>query len=109
MRLAQDRFGLSWQIVPTVLPELLSDPDPEKPQRVMQAILSMKKLDIEAACARDYQTLRREGATHRTQAYVWWWVTPTVLRNAVAIGTMPTTPAIDGCKYPGFRSYGLFS
>jgi predicted 3-demethylubiquinone-9 3-methyltransferase (glyoxalase superfamily) len=44
----KDKFGLSWQIVPTVLPQLLSDPDPEKSQRVMKAMLTMKKLDIRA-------------------------------------------------------------
>jgi predicted 3-demethylubiquinone-9 3-methyltransferase (glyoxalase superfamily) len=44
----KDRYGLSWQIVPTVLPELLSDPDPEKSQRVMRAMLTMKKIDIDA-------------------------------------------------------------
>jgi predicted 3-demethylubiquinone-9 3-methyltransferase (glyoxalase superfamily) len=44
----KDKFGLSWQIVPTVLPELLNDPDPEKSQRVMKAMLTMKKLDIRA-------------------------------------------------------------
>ena len=44
----KDKFGLSWQIVPTVLPELLSDPNPEKAQRVMKAMLKMKKLDITA-------------------------------------------------------------
>jgi predicted 3-demethylubiquinone-9 3-methyltransferase (glyoxalase superfamily) len=43
----KDKFGLSWQIVPTVLPELLSDPDREKSQRVMQAMLSMKKIEID--------------------------------------------------------------
>jgi predicted 3-demethylubiquinone-9 3-methyltransferase (glyoxalase superfamily) len=43
----KDRFGLSWQIVPTALPRLLSDPDPEKAQRVMAAMLAMKKIDIE--------------------------------------------------------------
>src|SRR5437868_1155850 len=42
----KDKFGLSWQIVPTVLPELLSDPDPEKSGRVMKAMLTMKKIDI---------------------------------------------------------------
>ena len=42
----KDKFGLSWQIVPTVLPELLSDPDPVKSQRVMRAMLQMTKLDI---------------------------------------------------------------
>ena len=44
----KDKFGLSWQIVPTVLPELLSNPDPEKSQRAMKAMLAMKKLDIHA-------------------------------------------------------------
>jgi len=44
----KDKFGLSWQVVPTVLPELLNDPDPEKSQRVMKAMLTMKKLDIRA-------------------------------------------------------------
>ena len=42
----KDRFGVSWQIVPTALPELLADPDPETSQRVMQAMLSMKKIEI---------------------------------------------------------------
>jgi len=42
----QDRYGLSWQIVPTVLPELLRDKDPEKSQRVMKAMLQMTKIDI---------------------------------------------------------------
>src|SRR5882757_129444 len=42
----KDKFGLSWQIVPTLLPKLLSDPDPEKAGRVMKAMLSMKKIDI---------------------------------------------------------------
>ena len=44
----KDKFGLSWQVVPTVLPELLNDPDPEKSQRVMKALMTMKKLDIGA-------------------------------------------------------------
>ncbi|MCU1506621.1 MAG: hypothetical protein QOG18_130 [Microbacteriaceae bacterium] len=42
----KDRFGLSWQIVPPILGQLLSDPDPAKAGRVMQAMLSMNKLDI---------------------------------------------------------------
>ena len=42
----KDKYGLSWQIVPTALPELLGDPDPEKSQNVMKAMLQMKKLDI---------------------------------------------------------------
>ncbi len=44
----KDRFGVSWQIVPTVLPKLLADPDPETSQRVMQAMLKMKKIEIDA-------------------------------------------------------------
>jgi len=43
----KDRFGLSWQIVPTRLVELLSDPDKERSQRVMQSMLSMKKIQID--------------------------------------------------------------
>jgi predicted 3-demethylubiquinone-9 3-methyltransferase (glyoxalase superfamily) len=42
----KDRYGLSWQIVPTALPDLLSDPDPGRAQRAMQAMLQMKKIDI---------------------------------------------------------------
>ncbi len=42
----KDKFGLSWQIVPTVLPRLLSDKDPKKSQRAMQALLQMKKIVI---------------------------------------------------------------
>ena len=44
----KDRFGLSWQIVPTVLPVLLADPDPVKAERTMAAMLRMSKLDIAA-------------------------------------------------------------
>ena len=43
-----DRFGVSWQVVPRQLGEYMSDPDPEKAGRTMQAMLKMKKLDIEA-------------------------------------------------------------
>lgn len=42
----KDRYGLSWQIVPSVLGELLGDKDPEKSKRVMQAMLQMTKIDI---------------------------------------------------------------
>jgi predicted 3-demethylubiquinone-9 3-methyltransferase (glyoxalase superfamily) len=42
----KDRYGIPWQIVPAVLPELLGDPDPARAQRVMQAMLGMVKLDI---------------------------------------------------------------
>jgi predicted 3-demethylubiquinone-9 3-methyltransferase (glyoxalase superfamily) len=42
----KDRYGLSWQVVPTALVELLGDPDREKSGRAMEAMLKMKKLDI---------------------------------------------------------------
>ena len=42
----KDKYGLSWQVVPTVLDELISDPDQAKAQRAMQAMLGMVKLDI---------------------------------------------------------------
>jgi predicted 3-demethylubiquinone-9 3-methyltransferase (glyoxalase superfamily) len=44
----KDKFGLSWQVVPTALNQLLADPDKKKAQRVMQAMLQMKKIDIAA-------------------------------------------------------------
>ncbi len=44
----KDRYGLSWQVVPNRLPELLSDPDPERANRAMQAMMGMQKLDIAA-------------------------------------------------------------
>jgi len=43
----KDRFGVSWQIVPRKLPELLADPDPEKSKRVMAAMMGMKKIEIQ--------------------------------------------------------------
>jgi predicted 3-demethylubiquinone-9 3-methyltransferase (glyoxalase superfamily) len=42
----KDKFGVSWQIVPTALPRLLGDPDKEKAQRVMAAMLQMRKIEI---------------------------------------------------------------
>jgi len=42
----KDRYGLSWQIVPTVLDEMMQDSDPNKVEQVMKALLSMKKIDI---------------------------------------------------------------
>ena len=44
----KDKYGVSWQIVPTALAELIGDPDPEKAQQAMKAMLGMRKIDIEA-------------------------------------------------------------
>ena len=44
----KDQFGLSWQVFPVALSEMLADPDPEKTQRVTDAFLQMKKLDLAA-------------------------------------------------------------
>ena len=51
----RDRYGVSWQIVPAVLWELMTDPDPAKSDRVMQALLKMRKLDI-AGLKKAYET-----------------------------------------------------
>ncbi len=42
----KDRYGLSWQVVPTAVIEMLKDKDPERSQRAMKAVLQMKKIDI---------------------------------------------------------------
>jgi len=42
----KDKYGLSWQIVPTILAEMLRDPDPQKSKRVLEAMLKMTKIDI---------------------------------------------------------------
>jgi predicted 3-demethylubiquinone-9 3-methyltransferase (glyoxalase superfamily) len=52
----EDRFGLSWQIIPSILPTLLQDPDREKAGRAMNAMLAMAKIDIAA--------LERAAAAH---------------------------------------------
>lgn len=44
----KDKYGLSWQVVPTILAELLADKDAEKSQRVMQAMLGMDKIEVKA-------------------------------------------------------------
>ncbi|KIO48446.1 VOC family protein [Nitrosospira sp. NpAV] len=43
----KDKYGASWQIIPSVLAKMMSDPDPEKSGRVMEAILRMKKIDVD--------------------------------------------------------------
>jgi len=58
-----DKYGLSWQVVPTILSKLLADKDPAKSQRVMKAMLQMEKLDIkrlkQAATGTKPQSKRR--------------------------------------------------
>ncbi len=44
----KDKFGVSWQVVPTILPEMLQDKDAKRSERVMTAMLQMKKIDIQA-------------------------------------------------------------
>jgi predicted 3-demethylubiquinone-9 3-methyltransferase (glyoxalase superfamily) len=44
----KDKFGVSWQVNPTILGEMLNDPDPQKAKRTMQAMLTMKRIDIPA-------------------------------------------------------------
>ncbi|MCW2726576.1 MAG: hypothetical protein JWN35_3497 [Frankiales bacterium] len=44
----KDRYGLSWQVVPTGMDEVFADPDPERARRVMQAMLGMSKVDLAA-------------------------------------------------------------
>jgi predicted 3-demethylubiquinone-9 3-methyltransferase (glyoxalase superfamily) len=44
----KDRYGLSWQVVPAGMEEVLADPDPERARRAMQAVLGMSKLDVAA-------------------------------------------------------------
>jgi predicted 3-demethylubiquinone-9 3-methyltransferase (glyoxalase superfamily) len=44
----RDKYGVPWQVIPTVLPDLITDPNPEKAKRAMEAMLSMTKFDIAA-------------------------------------------------------------
>ena len=59
----KDKYGVSWQVTPKVLPEMLSDPDPARAQRVMKVMMQMKKIDI-AALKRAYDAREMAGAVH---------------------------------------------
>src|SRR5262249_55801117 len=65
----KDRWGLSWQIVPTRLFQLLSDPDPNRSRRAMEAMLTMGKLDIAAL-----ERAADGGEASPTPAGGWAWV-----------------------------------
>jgi predicted 3-demethylubiquinone-9 3-methyltransferase (glyoxalase superfamily) len=56
----KDKYGVSWQVVPTVLPTMLADVDPKKSQRVTKAFLQMKKFDI-GELERAYDGARPQG------------------------------------------------
>ena len=60
----KDKYGLSWQIVPTVLVEMLKDKDAEKAKRVTHAMLQMKKLDIETLKRAYRGRIKRRGLIH---------------------------------------------
>jgi predicted 3-demethylubiquinone-9 3-methyltransferase (glyoxalase superfamily) len=60
----KDKFGLSWQVVPAVLADMVGDPNSEKSQRAMEAMLKMKKIDI-AELERAYGEPTREPAGRR--------------------------------------------
>jgi predicted 3-demethylubiquinone-9 3-methyltransferase (glyoxalase superfamily) len=53
----KDRFGLSWQIVPRQLIEMMSDPDPDRARRAMEAMLQMGKIDVEELRRKQMETL----------------------------------------------------
>ena len=63
----KDRYGVSWQIVPDALVEYITDPDPAKAQRTMQAMLQMKKLDIAALKRAHDGTDAASAATERLE------------------------------------------
>ena len=59
----KDKYGLSWQIVPTALDEMMEDKDPKKSESVMQAMLKMKKLDIKTL-KQAYDNASKETVVH---------------------------------------------
>jgi predicted 3-demethylubiquinone-9 3-methyltransferase (glyoxalase superfamily) len=68
----KDKYGVSWQIVPTMLVELLSDKDSLKSERVMQAVLQMKKIDIETLrCASRAASAERRSETLTVSVRCW--------------------------------------
>ena len=64
----KDKFGVSWQIVPTILTEMIKDPDQEKTTRLLQAMYPMKKLDIELLCQGRLHLRRIDGVSCTTSS-----------------------------------------
>jgi hypothetical protein len=62
----KDKFGVSWQIIPTILDKMLQDKDSKKVARVTQAFLQMKKFDIEALKGDMPQPRKSENFIHST-------------------------------------------
>ena len=65
----KDKFGLSWQVVPAVIPKMMTDPDPAKSERVMNAFMKMKKLDLRTIDARS--TPGENNERHRKNSAIW--------------------------------------
>jgi predicted 3-demethylubiquinone-9 3-methyltransferase (glyoxalase superfamily) len=63
----KDKYGVSWQIVPAVIGEMVSDPDTARSERVMQAVLQMKKLDI-AGLKKAYDQPQADTGGHRKKS-----------------------------------------
>ncbi|HTT86242.1 MAG TPA: VOC family protein [Acidimicrobiales bacterium] len=61
----RDRYGLCWQVVPSELPSVLGDPDPERATRAIQAMMTMKKLDIDVMKAAADGAVQDSGAPSR--------------------------------------------
>ncbi len=60
----KDKYGLSWQVIPIVLIDMISDPDPEKAKRATEAMLAMTKFDIAALRRRTRGSKRRHERLH---------------------------------------------
>ena len=74
----KDPFGVSWQVVPTALPQLLSDPDPVKAQTAMAALMQMRKIEIDKLTQAPPKTaITVEATVNAPVEKVWhWWTAP---------------------------------
>jgi hypothetical protein len=79
----EDTFGVSWQVVPTILGEMLQDNDPAKPKRFMAATMTMKKLKIDP---REQPTRGGEGRRRYRGRAICIWVGTWTTAPALALG-----------------------